>query len=168
MTVKRISPASVAALLAVALLGVMSLPSKASEGGASAPQLEGTWVVEVNGAAGPFKSLVTYTGGGGFIGSPPPVPPPLHSAPAQGTWKRSGGREFVSTFVTLIYDPAGQLVATAKTREVVTLSADGEQSDGRSSTEVFDAAGNPLPQFSLCGQTHATRVRAEPPSPSCP
>lgn len=168
MTTKRMSLAVAATALVAVLSVVMSMPSAAKEGGASAPQLEGSWIVDVNGATGPFKSLLTYSAGGGFVGSPPPVPPPFHSAPAQGTWQRSGGREFASTFITLIYDPAGQLVATAKTSETITLSADGTQYDARSSTDVFDPAGNLLPQFSACGQSHATRINAEPRNASCP
>ncbi len=166
MTTKRIAFGLVFALLVS--VSTSSGQFKTQAGGAAAPSLEGSWIVDLtNQSAGSFKVLVTYDRGGGVVSTNPPVPPPFHASLAQGTWQRTGGHEFTNTFIALIYDPAGQFVATLKVRETLTLNESGDQYDSRASADVFDPAGNLIPGFSSCSQNHATRIKVEAPNASC-
>jgi hypothetical protein len=169
MTKKRIASVSMIGLLMGLWLTAMSGQPYAKDGPQSAPSLEGSWNVIVNqGTPAEFRTLITYDEGGGLVASPPLVPPPFHASTVHGTWEKVGGRRFAITFLTLLYDSSGQFVGTVKVRGTLGLNRAGDESDAIStSLDVFDPAGNLLPQFSTCGGTsHGTRIKVEPPD-SC-
>ena len=183
MTTKRISFALVAAALMFILIAGLNSHSSVRAGGESAPQLEGSWVDEVTFVSGlnagtTIKSLSTYSRGGGLVTLPVGgVPPPLRSSDGHGTWihlgergrerEEGGGRAFTATIVSFVNNPAGQIVATVKTRQDLTVSAGGDEYNGNSSFDVFDPAGNLIPGFSGCATVHGRRINVEPPN-ACP
>jgi hypothetical protein len=155
--------------LFLSLLAFTPAPPFAVKAGSSnAPSLEGSWNVVVGpGSPTEFKTLVTYTAGGGLIATAPALPPGFHGSTVHGTWVRSAAKQFTYTFLSLIYDSTGQFAGTLKVRETITLNAAGDQYDGGSSVEVFDPAGNLIPPFSTCGGTsHGKRIEVE--APTCP
>jgi len=169
MVKKRFALALVIALFIGPSLMAAGGSLNANEGQDSGPSLEGSWNVVVNqGTPAEFRTLITYDAGGGMVASAPLIQPPLHASTVHGTWEKIGGRNFAVTFLVLLYDPAGQFVATAKVRMTVSLNKAGDETDAVATTlDVFDPAGNLLPQFSVCGgTTHGTRIKVEP--PSCP
>jgi hypothetical protein len=136
--------------------------------GESAQSLAGSWNVVVDpGGPTSFRTLITYAEGGGMVATPPVLPPPFRASTVHGTWVKVGGRKFIITFLFLIYDPTGQFIGTGKVRQTLTLNRAGDDYDGIASTEIFDPAGNPLPQFSACGTFQGKRIKAERPV-SCP
>jgi hypothetical protein len=168
MPKKRLLAGSILGLLLSLLAFNLVTPFAVKAGGSSAPSLEGSWNVVV-GAGSPteFKTLVTYAAGGGLMATVPALPPGFHGSTVHGTWIRSGGKQFTYTFLSLIYDSAGQFAGTLKVRETITLNAAGDQYDGVSSIDVLDPAGNPIPPFSSCGGTsHGKRIEVE--APTCP
>ena len=168
MTKKRLVAGSIVGLFVSLLAVTLVTPFAVKAGGSNAPSLEGSWDVVVGpGSPTEFKTLVTYTAGGGLVATAPALPPVFHGSTVHGTWVRSGSKQFTYTFLSLIYDSTGQFAGTLKVREAITLNAAGDQYDGVSSIDVFDPAGNPIPPFSSCGGTsHGKRIEVE--APTCP
>jgi hypothetical protein len=173
MTIKRISFTLVAAALMFILVVGLNSRSSVKAGGESAPLLEGSWVDDITVVAGlnagqTLKNLSTYSRGGGEVTLPAGgIPPPLTSSPGHGTWIHAGGREFTDTILFLIYDPAGNFVATVKVRQKLTVSLEGDEYNGTASFDVFDPAGNLVPGFSGCSTVHGRRINVEHPD-ACP
>src|SRR5262245_42632769 len=99
-----LKPGSLALIATVAIVAlaafVGSQPSQA-QGGAVAPQVEGSWQITVSPTDGPsFRSLLTYAAGGGLTGVD-------GVSNIHGTWARKGGNMFVFTFMELLFDSTG-------------------------------------------------------------
>ena len=170
MTTKRISLALVTIAITVILIAGLDSRFSVKAGGESAPQLEGSWVDDVAIVSGPsagltIKNLSTYSRGGGLVTLPAGgIPPPLQSSAGHGTWIHSDGRTFTDTTLFFIYDPAGQLIATLKLHQSLTIDEGGDEYNGNSSFDVFDPAGNLIPGFSGCSTVHGRRISVEPPA----
>jgi hypothetical protein len=168
MKIKSISLALVVTALMLTLSGWLIAQSTVRESEESGSQLEGSWNVVVGpGSPTEFRTLVTFAEGGAMMATEPAFPPPFRVSTVHGTWEKTGRRQFASTFLCLIYDPTGQFAGTLKVRGTATLNRAGNEYNGISSIEIFDPAGNPLPQFSSCNTTHGTRINVEPVIP-CP
>ena len=168
MKIKRISLALVVTALMLTLSGWLIAQSTVRESEESDSQLEGSWNTVVGpGSPIEFRTLVSYAEGGAMMATEPAFPPPFHGSTVHGTWEKTGRHQFASTFLCLIYDPTGHFVGTLKVRENITLNRAGNEYNQVSSQEVFDPAGNPVPQFSTCNTAHGTRINVEPVIP-CP
>ena len=103
----------IAALLIAALM--ISQSAQANDAaGSVAPELEGTWLVTVTIPDGPppFASLATYARGGALTISDSSLSPALGNV-YQGTWVRTGAREFGFTFLGFQYDAQGTSQTTS-------------------------------------------------------
>jgi len=112
-------------------------------------------------------------------GNPPPAAPPttrrLHTyadggtafdnsgspgeMPAEGVWEYLGSDTFATTFVRLIRDAQGQLVATNKVRTRIRLRTEDEY-ENEAKSEVFNLAGVALYSWRARGEGH--RIKLEP------
>jgi hypothetical protein len=126
---------------------------------AVAPEIEGTWLVTVTIPDGPppFPALVSYARGGVLTTTDGGTAPALGHV-YQGTWARTGSREFAFTFLGLQYDAQGVFTNYFRVRETVRLSRNGNAYNGEATFEVLDTAMNVIATGSLT--THATRVLA--------
>jgi len=143
--------------------GVSSAPQV--NGGASAPEIEGTWLLTVTtppqAMRPPFKVLITFARGGAFLASEESD----HGTPAQnGTWERTGGNQFASTALSFGHDQNGNLF-TIKINSLFTLVNENAL-QGVGEAEICDASGNNCQRFPGCSSLSASRVTVEP--PSCP
>lgn len=159
MNSKRISTTLVIVAIA-SLITLTSTQSRATPGGSSAPELEGSWEVTVMPTGGdPIVDIATFTKGGGLINADPD--PNLSTG--IGTWVRTTGNQFAGTFVHFLSD-AGVPVGTLKVRAEVTLDSQTDTFNGPFRTDVI-IGGNVVQSF--CGTVHATRISVEPLQP-CP
>ena len=128
-------------------------------GRAVAPELEGTWLVTVTIPDGPppFPSLVTYARGGALTVTDSSLPPASGNV-YQGTWARTGPREFAFTFLGFQYDAQGVFSNYIRVRETVRLHRSGNAYNGVTAIEVLDTAMNVIETASAT--THATRITA--------
>jgi hypothetical protein len=156
MNGKRISAALVITVLVAALLGVVGTQNDVRGSGQSAPQLEGSWEVTVmpNGGA-PIVDLATFSQGGGLLNSDPD--PALSTG--HGTWVRTGGHSFATTFVHFLSDPQGNPLGTLKVRAELSVDPQTDTFSGPFRTDVF--IGGDLVQ-SFCGVVQAKRIGVEP------
>lgn len=153
MTIKRTRTALVIATVIAALMAVTGTQLNA-RGGASAPQLEGSWEITVMPDGGaPIVDLATFTGNGGLINSDPD--PNLSTG--HGTWVRTGGHEFAVTFVHFLSDQ-GVALGTLKVRAEITLDQQTDTFSGPFRTDVF-IGGNLVQSF--CGTVQARRISVE-------
>jgi hypothetical protein len=60
--------------------------------------------------------------------------------PAQGVWEYGGGNTFDATFVRLIRDAQGQVVATNRVRSRIHLKTEDEY-ENEAKSDIFDLAG---------------------------
>jgi hypothetical protein len=106
--------------------------------------LVGSWDVTTTTLDGNFppglppttRRLHTYADGGTAFdnsGSPGEMP-------AQGVWEYGGGNTFDATFVRLIRDAQGQVVATNRVRSRIHLKTEDEY-ENEAKSDVFDLAG---------------------------
>jgi hypothetical protein len=79
--------------------------------------------------------------------------------PAQGVWEYVGSNTFETTFVRLIRDAQGQVVATNKVRTRVQLRNEDEY-ENEAKSEVFNLAGATLFSWRAKGEGH--RIKLEP------
>ena len=156
---KSRSLAAIATVLIVAVAAIVGSEPSQAQGGTVAPQIQGSWIVDVTSPGIPLsKALFTFAAGSGLIGVDASLPPSQVTA-LHGTWVRKGGHEFAFTFVTFLFDPAGAFVGSFKVHETLTLEADGDAYNGVFTGEILDPDGNPIASFD--GTTHATRINAE-------
>ena len=172
MTTKRISLALVATALMFTLIAGLGSYFQVRAGGDEAPQLAGSWVDDITIVSGfnagtTVKNLSTYSEGGGLVTLSVPVAPPLQSSPGHGTWIHKRGRKFADTIVSFVYNPAGQLIATVKIHQLLTVSEGGDEYNGTASFDTFDPFGNLIPGLSACSTIHGRRINVEPGS-ACP
>jgi hypothetical protein len=143
----------------IALIGTQSVTA---EGGAVAPEIEGTWLATITVAIPdgppPFPSLLTYARGGGLTVTDGGVAPALGNV-YQGTWAKTGPHEFAFTFVGFQYDANGVFAGYIRARETVSIQPDGEAYDSVATLEFFDAEWEPI--GNATSTSHATRVSAQ-------
>jgi hypothetical protein len=148
---------TIALAATVALIGVQSVTA---EGGAVAPEIEGTWLATITIQDGPpsFPSLVTYARGGALTVTDSSIAPALGNA-YQGTWTKTGPHEFAFTFLGFQFDANGVFANYIRARETIQLQRDGKAYNGVSTIEILDTAQNVLATMS--STSHATRVNAQ-------
>ena len=167
----------VAVSLSLLLSGVLSPDGKkgfrlvpdvqANDGGAAAPQIEGTWLLGVTpppeSGRTPFQVLISFARGGVFLAS---AEARAQGLPAQyGTWKKAGSNEYVATALTLVTGATPNDVFTFKVKSLFRVVSEDEL-EGTGQLAICDASGNNCQSFPGCSTLSAVRLRAEP--PSCP
>jgi hypothetical protein len=144
----------------LALIGLLGTQSNVKGGGASTPELEGSWEITVMPTGGdPIVDLGTFTRGGGLTN----VDPDPNLSTGIGTWVRTGGHQFAVTFVHFLSD-AGAPLGTLKVRAGVTLDSQTDTFSGPFRTDVV-IGGNVVQ--SICGTVQARRIAVEAFEP-CP
>jgi len=121
---------------------------------------EGSWLytVTITNPDPPFTELglETYVAGGGYVGIDQlSFTPGSLATPGHGSWKSTGKRTFLLTFLNLNHDAAGTLLGTSKVRQVATLSEHGNAYSGSGSFDIYDLSGNVV----LAGTFTITAVR---------
>ena len=161
--VRRLLVVAGVTLAAVGLVipGSRSAAPQSGLGDGTAPELEGTWRVELtpNGPLPPglppppYRSLQTFTRGGVMMESNQ-----FRESVGHGVWTRLGSRKFKFTFERLWLDPA---TATYIGKTVVTdeIELNGAVSEytGSGSGVDYDPAGHVLNRY--CGRTRGVRMR---------
>ena len=154
MNSKRISATLIIAVVTAVLIGLVGAKSNVKGGGASAPQLVGSWEVTVMPTGGdPIIDFSTMTEGGGLISTDPDP----NVSTGIGTWERIGQNRFAVTFVHFLSDQGAPL-GTLKVRAEVTLDSHTDTFSGPFRTDVV-IGGNVVQ--SLCGTVQARRVSVE-------
>ena len=159
----------VGALSALGALAALESPSAAfakNTNGGQGP--EGSWLytVTAKSSSGPpttVLGLETYAAGGGYIETDQFSF--MHSSlatPGHGSWKSTGVRTFLLTYLTLSYDTQGAPQGTSKIRQVATLNQAGTAYSGSGNFDVYDVHGNVI--LSGTFTIKATRIRVEAPS----
>lgn len=143
MTSKKSFGLVALALVAVLAMGVVS--AGASGRHDSPETLAGTWLVTIDrGPAGPLKSLLTYSRGGGFVETANAVPNTMRS-PGHGAWRRTGNRRFAATELFFRYDPqGGTFLGYLKLRMQIVLSGGGDSFTAVTIAQALDADRNPI------------------------
>jgi hypothetical protein len=147
----------VALAATMALIGAQSVTA---EGGAVAPEIEGTWLATVTIPDGPppFPSLVTYARGRALTVTDSSVAPAAGNV-YQGTWTKTGPHEFAFTFLGFQYDASGVFANYIRAHETVRLQPNGRAYDGVTIIEILDTAQNVIATSS--STTHATRLNPQ-------
>jgi hypothetical protein len=128
---------------------------------------EGSWLFTVtikssSGLPSQIIGLETYAVGGGYTETDQlSFMPSSLATPAHGSWKRTGKRTFLLTYLTLNYDTKGTPQGTSKVRQVATLNETGDAYSGSGNFDVYDVHGKVLVSGTFTIQ--ATRIRIEAP-----
>ena len=148
---------TIALAATVALIGAQSA---IAEGGAVAPEIEGTWLVTITIQDGPppFPSLVTYARGGALTVTDSSVAPALGNL-YQGTWTKTGPHGFAFTFLGFQYDAGGVFTNYIRAHETIQLQPGGKAYDGVTIIEILDTDMNLI--ATVGSVSHATRVNAQ-------
>jgi hypothetical protein len=133
--------------------------------------LEGTWELTLTFSDNSqVKSLLSVMAGrsedeGAVVHSAElSFAPPTPTLPEQGSWRRTGLREFVASYRGFAYTDKFEPFGRVGFRHLITLSEDGETFTGRAFFEIIDATGTVV--FSDHVQTQGARQKAEaPPMP---
>jgi hypothetical protein len=129
---------------------------------------EGSWLYTVtatssSGLPSPVLGLETYAAGGGYTETDQlSFMPSSLATPGHGSWKLTGERTFLLTYLTLNHDTNGTFQGTSKIRQVATLNHTGTAYSGSGNFDVYDGHGNVILSGTFTVQ--ATRVRVERPS----
>ena len=154
------------ALGALTALGQPMAAFAASTGADQGP--EGSWLYRVtatssSGLPSPVLGLETYAAGGGYTETDQlSFMPSSLATPGHGSWKRTGERTFLLTYLTLNHDTNGTFQGTSKIRQVATLNQTGTAYSGSGNFDVYDVHGNVI--LSGTFTIRATRIRVETPS----
>ena len=106
--------------------------------------------------------LETYAAGGGYVETDQlSFMPGTLASPGHGSWKNTGKRTFLLTFLNLTHDAVGTPQGTFKVRQVATLSEDGNAYSGSGSFDGYDVSGNVI--FSGTFTITAVRIAVEKP-----
>jgi hypothetical protein len=129
---------------------------------------EGSWIytVTATNASGPPSTVLgleTYAVGGGYTETDQlSFMPSSLATPGHGSWKLTGERTFLLTYLTLNHDTNGTFQGTSKIRQVATLNQAGTAYSGSGNFDVYDVNGNVI--LSGTFTIRATRIRVETPS----
>ena len=157
------------ALSALGALAALESPTAAFAQNTNAGQgPEGSWLYTVTATSpsGPPSTalgLETYAAGGGYVETDQFSF--MHASlatPGHGSWKSTGERTFLLTYLTLNYDTQGTPQGTTKIRQVATLNQAGDAYSGSGNFDVYDVHGNVI--LSGTFTITATRIRVETPS----
>jgi TAT (twin-arginine translocation) pathway signal sequence len=148
-----------------ALEGPTAVFAKNTDGGQGP---EGSWLFTVtatsaSGLPSPILGLETYAAGGGYTETDQlSFMPSSLATPGHGSWKHTGERTFLLTYLTLNYDTKGTPQGTSKIRQVATLNEAGNAYKGSGNFDVYDVHENVILSGTFTIQ--ATRIRVETPS----
>jgi hypothetical protein len=148
-----------------ALEGPTAVFAKTTDGGQGP---EGSWLFTVtatsaSGLPSPVLGLETYAAGGGYTETDQlSFMPSTLATPGHGSWKRTGERTFLLTYLTLNHDAQGTFQGTSKIRQVATLNEAGNAYKGSGNFDVYDVHENVILSGTFTIQ--ATRIRVETPS----
>ena len=148
-------------LLAGAGFVVASLHPRLVQARAVPIDIDGSWLVTVAPAGGvppPFPALVTYGSGGALLVTDSSFPPAVGNV-YQGTWERTGPRQFTFTFLGFQYDPAGAHSGYVRVFETVSVDRSGDEYEGTATFQLLDTNFNVV--FSEPNTTHGRRVHAQ-------
>ena len=155
MTIKKTLVAFAITVVIAVLMAVAGTQLNARGGGASAPQLEGSWEVTVMPTGGdPVIDFSNMNEGGGLISTDPDP----NVSTGIGTWEKIGPNRFAVTFVHFLSDQGAPL-GTLKVRAEVTLDYQTDTFSGPFRTDVV-IGGNVVQ--SICGTVQARRISVEP------
>ena len=154
------------ALSALGALAALESPFAQNTNAGQGP--EGSWLytVTVKSSSGPPSTVLgleTYAAGGGYVETDQFSF--MHASlatPGHGSWKSTGERTFLLTYLTLSYDTQGTPQGTSKIRQVATLNQAGTTYSGSGNFDVYDVHGNVI--LSGTFTIKATRIRVETPS----
>ena len=126
--------------------------------------LTGSWIFTLTSPGmPPFKSLFTFTDDGGLLTTgavivpfPPPIGRAVFSA-GHGEWEKIRSGEFSFTFVALIHDENGILVASSRVNGTLQVNEAMESLSGSARACDLDADGNVL--FCFDGSIQGERIR---------
>lgn len=159
-----------AALLPVAAVltfGAVQLRTDAqSATPAAGAGFAGAWRLTFETSAGPSHSLLTVMADGTLLFSGRPVSPAaggfpvIFSSAAHGVWERTGAETAALTWVGLVTDGEGTLLAEVTDSVAATLAADGASWSGSYSATVRDPAGQEL--YVGGATVSATRITVQP------
>ena len=155
------------ALSALGALAALGSPTAAFAKNTNAGQgPEGSWLYTVTSSSGPPSTVLgleTYAAGGGYTETDQlSFMPSTLATPGHGSWKLTGGRTFLLTYITLNHDSNGKFQGTSKIRQVATLNAAGNAYSGSGNFDVYDVNGNVILSGTFTIQ--AARIRVETPS----
>ncbi len=156
------------ALSALGALTALASPTAAfAKNAAEGQGPEGSWLVTVtdisaSGLPPSILALETYSAGGGYVETDQlSFMPSSLATPAHGSWKRTGERTFLLTYLTLNYDTKGTPQGTSKVRQVATLNETGDAYSGSGNFDIYDVHGNVISSGTFTVQ--AKRIRVEAP-----
>ena len=159
----------VGVLSALGALTALGQPMAAFADNADAVQgPEGSWLYSVtatssSGLPSPVLGLETYAAGGGYTETDQlSFMPSSLATPGHGSWKLTGERTFLLTYITLNHDSNGTFQGTSKIRQVANLNQKGTAYSGSGNFDVYDVQGNVILAGTFTVQ--ATRIRVETPS----
>src|ERR1035437_3653563 len=139
-----------AALTVLAVLAALGSPTAAFaqdtvQGDRASQGPEGSWLYTVTipnppGAPIVFLGTETYSAGGGYVEADQLsfMPGSLATA-GHGTWKSTGERTFLLTYVNLTYDATGTPTGSSKVRQTTTMA--GNSYSGSGDYHYYDVNG---------------------------
>ena len=154
------------ALGALAALGSSTAAFASNSGAGQGP--EGSWLYTVtatadSGLPSPIIGLETYAAGGGYTETDQlSFMPTSLATPGHGSWRSTGERAFLLTYLTLSYDTNGMFQGTSKIRQVATLNEAGNAYSGSGNFDVYDVHGDVI--LSGTFSIRATRIHVETPA----
>lgn len=168
MNTKRMFVTLLMAVVMASQITVVGAQSR-SGFGLQANRLEGSWDVTLTFSDGStVKSILTVMAGGRSDNEGSVIhsaelsfTPPNPTLPEQGSWRRTGPREFVASYRGFSYTEELQPFGKIGFRHAITLSEDGEEFTGQATFEVINADGEV--EFSDQVQTHGVRQQAQGP-----
>lgn len=126
----------------------------------------GAWRVTFDTPTGPSQSLLTVMADGTLLFSGRPVSPAaggfpvIFSSAAHGVWQSAGESTAAFTWIGLVTDGEGNLLAVVTDSVEATLSADADTWSGKYSAKIEDPEGNVL--YVGGATVQATRITVQP------
>jgi hypothetical protein len=114
--------------------------------GDHAASLSGTWTTAVTltdaptGVPAQFDALDSFVRGGDLLVSSS-VPNPDQRGLAHGTWRKTGTRTYVSSFVWFRFDSSGQFAGTQRVDRTMKVSKDGTRFRAADVVEIIAPSG---------------------------
>lgn len=160
--------AGLAVVAAAVVLGSAQLPTGAQPvtPTAAGHGFVGAWRVTFDTPTGPSQSLLTVMADGTLLFSGRPVSPAadgfpiIFSSTAHGAWQATGATAAALTWVGLVTDGEGALLAVVTDSVEAALSADNNSWSGTYSATVNDPDGNEL--YVGGATVRATRITVQP------
>jgi hypothetical protein len=165
----RYIPFLAAVLVAAALiLGSAPLRTRAQTGtpAATGQGFVGAWRLTFDTPLGPSQSLLTIMADGTVLFSGQPVKPAAEGVPVtfisagHGVWEQTGPTTAAITWVGLVTNGEGNLLASATDSVEATLGVDGDSWSGSYSATVANPSGQIL--YVGGATVRATRITVQP------